>query len=575
MNEDQKNLRVLVIEDREDDVVLLLNLLKRAEYQVDHQRVETVVQLNDALNNEWDIIFSDHSLPTMDGMTALSLVRKRNEDTPFIFLSGTIREDLAVEAMRTGAQDYIMKDNMKRLLPAVQRELHEARIRRERRKAEQTLHYLTHYDPLTELPNRLSFIQELKCAVRDFKPGNEKIAVAYIDIDRFKTINDSLGYEAGNLLLKKVAQRLKNCIEDRGTVARLAADEFALLINGKSDKDNVVNFITTVLHTLKIPFSIYDWSLHFSASIGVAVYPDNASSAMELLGNADIATYRAKDNGGNSIQVYRSDMAVQLEQRLALERNMRLGIENQEFFLHFQPQIDLSTNAIVGAEALLRWNNAERGLVSPASFIPLAEETGFILPLGRWVLKQVCAQIKQWQQSHDVTICVAVNVSARQFHEENLSLLISQSLREYDLDPSCLEIEITETSIMRDAGKAILTLNEIKALGVKVALDDFGTGYSSLSYLKSFKTDYLKIDQSFVRGLPHNKDEREIVGAIIAMAEKLSIKTIAEGVETDAQHQFLKEQGCDMVQGYLLGRPMLADQLISMLLQQNHRSNAQ
>jgi diguanylate cyclase (GGDEF)-like protein len=556
-----KSLRALLIEDREDDALLLLNLLKRGGYVVSHHRVESIPELNKAMLTEWDIIFCDHSLPKMNGIDALSIVRKLNADTPFVFVSGTIREELAVEAMRTGAQDYIMKDNMKRLIPAVQREISEAKVRKKRHEAEQRLLYLAHYDRLTELPNRFTFLQKLNQILAASTRNSVKVFVVYIDIDRFKTVNDSLGYDAGNQVLVKVAQRLTNCLGNKGVVARLAADEFALLLTENSFKGDAEQFFKTVLHTISIPFTIHDWSLHFSASIGVAVYPDDADDAIKLLGNADIATYRAKDEGGNRIQFYRKSMAVQLNERLSLERLMRFGIEKQEFCLHYQPQIDFATNAIVGVEALLRWNNTERGPVSPATFIPLSEDTGFILPLGRWVLKQACAQIKEWQQSCGVSIRVAVNVSARQFHEENLTKLITETLQEYELEPRYLELEITETSIIRDAGKAIQTLNEIKALGVKVALDDFGTGYSSLSYLKRFKTDYLKIDQSFISELPGDKDEREIVSAIIAMAEKLSMQTIAEGVETEEQYKFLKDQGCDIAQGYFLGRPMAPEKM--------------
>jgi EAL domain-containing protein (putative c-di-GMP-specific phosphodiesterase class I) len=258
-------------------------------------------------------------------------------------------------------------------------------------------------------------------------------------------------------------------------------------------------------------------------------------------------------------------MSVQLEEQLALERSMRLGLENGEFFLHYQPQVDLVTGYIVGLEALVRWNHAEKGLISPVNFIPLSEETGFILPLGEWVLRQACQQAKYWSTIYSRPLKVAVNISARQFHNENLASIVNQVLQEYELDPKYLELEITESTFMRNVDKAVTTLKKIKDLGICVALDDFGTGYSSLAYLRTFKTDYLKIDQSFVREIPHNKDDMEIVGAIIAMASKLSLKTIAEGVETQDQYRFLKEQGCDIGQGYFISKPVMPDAITSLL----------
>lgn len=567
MNAENKTLRTLIIEDHEDDAMLLLDVLKRGGYDITFLLVDTSTSLGCALEQEWDIIFCDHSMPTMNGLEALSIVRKKDQDVPFIFVSGTIGEDVAVNAMRNGAQDYIMKDNLKRLLPAVQRELHECGMRKARRKAEQHLHYLAHFDSLTGLPNRFHFIEQIEAAIAESKVTNDSklVAVIYLDLDRFKTINDSLGYDAGNQLLKKVAERLSNCIGSKGIAARLATDEFALILKSVLSRVEITNFVQTVFYTLQIPFSIYNLSMFFSASIGVAIYPKDASNATDLLGNADIATYRIKSEGGKGYRFYTPDMSVQLEEQLALERSMRAGLENEEFFLHYQPQLELATGNIVGLEALVRWNHADKGLISPANFIPLAEETGFILPLGEWVLRQACGQIKHWQKIYSHPLKMAVNISARQFHDENLANLVKQVLQENELEAKYLELEITESTFMRNIEKAVLTLKKIKELGISVALDDFGTGYSSLAYLRTFKTDYLKIDQSFIREIPENDDDKEIVSAIIAMASKLSLKTIAEGVETEAQYNFLKEQGCDIVQGYYIARPALPKTITALL----------
>jgi len=554
-----------MIEDQEDDALLLLNLLKRNGFSVTYERVDTLPALENALLREWDIVFSDHAMPAMSGTQALILVRERNPDVPFIFVSGTIGEAVAVNAMRTGAQDYIMKDNLARLIPAVQRELKEARVRRQKRMAEQRLRYLTHHDPLTGLPNRFHFLEYLAAAIDRRESSADSLAVVYVDIDRFKSINDSLGYEAGNLLLQEIGKRLVEYIGQDGIVARMAADEFAFVYESFSDIGQLHSWLHYVIECLDKPYFIGDCSMYFSASMGVALYPADAREANDLLGKADIATYHAKDEGGKRFLFFESDMAVHLEERLALERNMRLGMERKEFFLNYQPQMDLASGKIIGMEALIRWNSGERGLISPASFIPLAEETGFILPLSEWVLEEACRQVQSWRNANLLAIRVAVNISARQFHDDHLLGIIQRILTDHQLPPEYLELEITESTIIRDSVKASKILGEIQKQGIKVALDDFGTGYSSLAYLKSFKTDYLKIDQSFIKEITESHNSQAIVSAMVAMAEKLSIKTIAEGVETQAQLDLLKTLGCDMVQGYFIAKPTSPENMQNIL----------
>lgn len=566
-----RTLKALIIEDQEDDAVLLITMLKRAGYQPYYLRVDTLPALEQALKHEWDIVFSDHSMPTMDGMDALSKVREHNRDIPFIFVSGTIAEDAAVQAMRNGAQDYIMKGNLKRLIPAVQRELHDSQVRSERRRAEQRLRYLTHFDGLTGLPNRFYFLEQLERTLTRLASESQIAAILHIDLDRFKTMNDSLGYDAGNLLLQAVSRRLEQHVSNRGIVARLATDEYAIFATGFSNRTEIRKFAFSVLACLERPYEILECSFYFTSSIGVAIYPDHGKTAVDLLGNADIATNRAKDEGGKSCRFFEPTMAVRLEERLVLERNMRSGLADGEFYLLYQPQVDLSNGKIIGVEALLRWNNRERGIVSPGSFIPLAEETGFIIPLGEWVLHEACQQINRWRASEFGSVTIAVNVSARQFHDNNLPKLLKEILSEHKVDPRNLKIEITESVIIRDAIKACRVFSEIKELGVELALDDFGTGYSSLAYLKAFKVDYLKIDQSFVRGLEDDENGRTIVSAIIAMANRLSIKTIAEGVETSEQYRLLCQMGCDIGQGFLIGKPMIANS-IQELSHEQYRS---
>lgn len=561
-------LKALVIEDFETDAALLLNAVKRGGYAVDHKLIETKNDLASAMAESWDIIFCDFSMPKMNGIEALKIVRSYSEDVPFIFVSATIGEDVAVEAMRTGAQDYIMKDNLKRLIPAIQRELKEFGVRKAHREAEQRLDFLTRYDSLTGLPNRFSLLQELEKAITEHQENklDTQISLIYLDLDRFKTINDSLGYEAGNKLLIKIADRLSKCVGSRGLTARLAADEFAILLKNTRPGPDLYNFTQTVFYTLQIPYTVYGFQMFYSASVGIAQYPNDAKTAMELLGNADIATYRLKNDGGKNFNFYTPDMSVQLEERLELERSMRQGLENNEFQLYYQPQQSLKNEEIVGLEALIRWFHPSKGLISPAEFIPLAEETGFIIRLGEWVLRAACDQLRQWNKQFKKPLRVAVNISARQFHDENLPRLISSVIEEYGINSEFLEIELTESVFIKDTMQAVSALKKIKKLGVKVALDDFGTGFSSLSYLKTFKTDYLKIDQSFVREITKNTSDLEIVSAIIAIAEKLSLETIAEGVETEEQKTILKEQGCDIVQGFFLSKPLPPEQIAEILV---------
>lgn len=560
-----QNIRCLIIEDQDDDAVLLAETLRRNGFSIIYKRVETLTDLEDALNEDWDIVFSDHAMPTMNGMDALEAVRAHNSDVPFIFVSGTIGEDLAVEAMRTGAQDYIMKDNLKRLIPAVKRELRDSEIVRSQRETEQRLHYLSYYDGLTGLPNRFHFIENLESFCDKARKNDYSVAVIYIDIDRFKSINDSLGYEAGNLLLCEFAARLTHCAKEKTLISRLASDEFALIYDEVMNQIDLQSYVKKLYEYMEQPYFIRGCSMYFSSSMGVSIFPSDAANAIDLLGKADIATYRRKDEGGKGFKFYTAAMSVQLEERLALEQLMHIGMEKNEFYLNYQPQIELSSDRIIGVEALLRWNNAERGMINPCNFIPLAEETGFILPLTEWVLNEACKQVAKWHAQGFNDLRVAVNISARQFHESNLTKMVSQMLDRYQLEPRHLELEITESAIVRNIDDAIATLKEIKKTGIKVALDDFGTGYSSLSYLKCFKTDYLKIDQSFIRELSSDRSSLAIVTAIIAMAEKLSIKTIAEGVETKAQLNMLKIARCSILQGYYIGKPMSAEAMSSIL----------
>ena len=383
-NPQKSPLNALIIEDNSDDVLLLVHALKKGDFDVSYTLVETPQDLENIAEQTFDIVYCDYALPKMDGLTALSIVRKYDADVPFIFVSGTIGEDLAVKAMRQGAQDYIMKDNLRRLVPATRREINDSQIRRRKREAEEHIHFLAKYDDLTRLPNRVHFVELLQDVLD--QSGSQMVPVLHIDLDRFRNINDCIGYDAGNSVLKKIADRLSLYVGDRGKVSRLASDEFAVFFNKVESHAQIVDIARSILCLVNIPLCVYNLDLFFSSSIGMAVYPEHSDDAATLLSYADVATYRLKDEGGNNMKFYDSEMSFRQANRLVLERNMRAALSNQEFYLSYQPQLDLNTQEIVGVETLIRWNHPQKGIISPDDFIPLAEETGFVLALGEWVI---------------------------------------------------------------------------------------------------------------------------------------------------------------------------------------------
>jgi diguanylate cyclase (GGDEF)-like protein len=722
-------IRALIVEDTEDDAVLLVRTLTQGGYRVEWERVDTREALQTALAaGAWDIIFADYSMPHFSGTAALACVRERELDVPFIFVSGTIGEDTAVEAMRAGARDYVMKGNRKRLLPAVERELREAEVRRDqrragqelvllesvmqaaanasdvlaalsaalakvcesfgwdlaqawlprpdgatiecsaawhcrrsgleqfrseslsfafaadqdlpgrvwlskqplwirdvnsepglpramfaataglatamaipvlangevlavlefflctardedtrlmqvvstlgaqlgvviqRKRAEERLQFLAHFDPLTGLPNRVLFMDRLNRAIVEAERRARLVAVVFLDLDRFKTINDSLGHGTGDLFLVEAAERLRRCVREGDTVARLSGDEFTLVLADMGQADDAARVARKVLDTLAQPFHVAGHALFTTGSLGITVFPLDAHGVEELLHNADIAMYRAKEAGGNNYAFYRAEMTAQAHERLALENALRQGLEQQQFVLYYQPVVDMRSGAPSGVEALIRWQHPTRGLVSPAEIIPLAEETGLIARLGEWVLRAACEQA---QQARAVlpTRRLAVNVSARQFQQPELPDMVEAILRRTGFEASALELEITESMLMQNVDSTVAAMRRLSALGVRFSVDDFGTGYSSLAYLKHLPISRLKIDKSFVRDIPADSNDAAIVTAIISMAHALGLEVVAEGVETVEQLDFLGTQGCDAIQGYYFSRPLPSEML--------------
>ena len=436
----------------------------------------------------------------------------------------------------------------------------------ERLQAEEQIYRLAYYDSLTGLPNRAMLYTLLKQALTAAHRSQRHGAVLFIDLDRFKQINDSLGQEAGDLLLKEVSRRLTECVRNEDVAARIGGDEFVVALFDITKQEHAAIVAKKILDSLSLPIMVNGHDLLVASSIGISVYPDDGDDAETLIKCADVAMFRAKQGGcDEGYMFFSQDMNQRSLERLQLENNLRRALERNELLLHYQPQLDLVTGKIIGAEVLLRWQHGDT-TIPPAQFIPLAEETGLIIPIGEWILETVCAKNKQWQEAGLPIVRLAVNISARQFRPQ-LPQLVQQVLNRHGLDASYLELEITESVIMQNAEGVIALMQDFQRLGIALSLDDFGTGYSSLSYLKRFPIDTLKIDQSFVRGLPDDTDDTAIAKAIISLARNLGIRVIAEGVENLAQMDFLRAADCDEIQGYYYSRPLPEEDFVRFLQQ--------
>ncbi|WP_395407202.1 putative bifunctional diguanylate cyclase/phosphodiesterase [Pseudoduganella sp. UC29_106] len=434
-----------------------------------------------------------------------------------------------------------------------------------RKLAEQRIQHIAHHDVLTGLPNRMLLQDRLSQAIAYANRSGHPLWVMLIDLDRFKFVNDSLGHKAGDLLLKTVATRLQSSVRESDTVARLSGDEFVAVLSEYPDESLSPVIIERVMKALAQPVMLEGKEFFVTCSIGVAVYEADGTPAERLIEHADIAMYSAKKQGRNCFQFYQPAMNEEAQERIRIESALRNALERDEFVLHYQPQVDLDSGRIVGMEALLRWQHPELGMVPPARFIGLAEETGLIVPIGAWVLRTACAQAKTWHEAGYEGLRVGVNLSARQFGQQNLVASIATALAETGLPASALEIELTESLFMNDVTQAVNLLHELKALGVALAIDDFGTGYSSFSYLRNFPIDVLKIDRSFVSDIATDADDAAIVVSIIALAHNLQLRVIAEGVESEEQLEFLRRHGCDEMQGYYFSRPVAPPEFEQLL----------
>jgi diguanylate cyclase (GGDEF)-like protein/PAS domain S-box-containing protein len=681
--------KVLFVEDSEDDVQLALRVLRRDGLDVVHRQVQAEDTMRDALGTfAPDLILSDFSMPRFDGLNALHLARRVAPDVPFIFVSGTIGEERAIEAIRMGATDYVLKDNTRRLSTSIKRALKDAHEReqkrssdeerarlveileatsdyvamadpegriiylnsalrrlagvenkdlagrtllefyplaiqdfisstalpasreqgiwqgetavlagdgeevpvsqvmighrdsqgnlrfrstiardiRDRKAYEARIQHLANYDALTEMPNRSLLRDRALQAITRAKRFGRTCGLIVLNIDRFKLLNDSYGHAAGDTLLKVLAERLAAAVREVDTTARIGADVFAVLAVDLARPEDLLAIARKLRESIAAPFTIEGRGIHVTSSVGASTFPRDGDDFEILLRNADAAMGRVRASGGDGIQFYTATMTKNAIERIELEEALRVAIGQQRLELHYQPQVETGSGRTVGIEALMRWKYSDDRHISPATFVPIAEESGLIEPLGVWALGVACRQIAEWHRAGH-PLRMAVNVSARQFRSDGFVEAVDRALRTHRVAPRFLELELTESVVIEDRNKAIVILKRLKDLGVQIAVDDFGTGYSSLSYLSGLPIDCLKIDRSFVVQTSAGGRDAAIAHAIISLAHALGLRVLAEGVETVAQLCFLQQHGCDECQGYLFSRPLAASALAGLLKQ--------
>ena len=548
---------LLLVEDNPKEASVIKNMLKEGlqnQFTLTHSR-----SLGNALDliqqNQFQAIILDSHLPDGKSFESIPQFLQFCPDAPILILSSVEEEDQAIQAVKSGAQDYLIKGqtSSSTLCRAV-------RYAMERQRATQRITQLAHYDHLTGLANRGLFYERLNCAVARCHRNDTAIALMFLDLDHFKDINDTLGHDCGDSLLKTVAARIKKCIREIDTGVRLGGDEFAVLLEQIVSIEDVASIAQRILQLLAQPVIIKQHQLHVTGSLGITIYPWDSANPQELLSHADAAMYRAKAQGGNTHQFYTAGMKTAGLDRSTLEMELSRALSKEEFLLHYQPQMNLCTKQVIGMEALLRWHHPYQGLIGPNHFIPQAEENGMIIPIGEWVLRTASKQAKYWEKQGFPAPHVAVNLSARQIHQGNLPALMQDILKHSHLDPEHLKLELTETFLIHETEETIQTLRELKAMGIHLYIDDFGAGYASLRYLKSFPIDGIKLDQSLIQNLPHSTNDAAIVMAVISLAKAIGLQVIAEGVESQEQVDFLEEYGCDAMQGYWIAPPLPANE---------------
>jgi diguanylate cyclase len=570
-----KSPKILVIDDDDQIRHLLLDIFNEG---YDCWEVGSAEEALLVLGQEsFDLVISDINMGGMSGLELVPHVHSISPDSVVLMISGQSNIETAIEALRAGAFDYIMKPfNTRQVEAAVERALKQSELLKEKRRYKDQLErlltlrtaevdHLAYYDTLTGLPNRTLFEDRLEQALAVAQSAGKMLGILLVSIDQLKNVNDTLGHVAADRVLKEAAERLRSCVTDGDTVVRFSGDEFAAMLTHIEGTKDVAEIIGSIREALKPSLDMDGQELFATVSVGASLFPHDGKASRSLLKNAGSALYRAKKAGGDTYQFYAAGMNASASKQFALEASLRHAIANQEFLLHYQPLMTIDSLKVIGVEALVRWQHPQMGLVPPAEFIPLAEVTGLILPLGEWVLRTACRQNRIWQERGFAPMRVGVNISARQFQQQHLAENVLQILGETGLAPEYLNLELTESSIMSKAESTIEVLTRLKAMGVTISIDDFGTGFSSLSYLKRLPIDALKIDQSFIRDVTTDPDAAALVMAIVTLAHNLRLQVVAEGVETEEQLKFLHLLRCDEVQGYLFSKPLPAEGLEQVL----------
>jgi len=566
-------LRLLILEDCAADADLMVEMLLSAGFDPTWKRADNELDYLASLDPYPDLILSDFSMPQFDARRALHLMKERGLDIPFIVVSGCIGEEVAVQCMKDGASDYLLKDRLARLAPAVTHALERKRLQAEKKAVEERLFHETFHDALTGLPNRALFLERLERSLLRSKRDQAYVfAVVLLKLEGVAAINESLGPSTSDQLLIGVSQRLTRNVRSLDSVARLAGDEFLILLDNLKTATNSSRVATRIQTEVALPFILGGHEVFLSAGLGITASPTGYNSPEDMLRDAGAALYRATSLGKGSFVMFDTTMHAHAMARLKLEADLRRALEREEFKLHYQPIVSLETGRIVGFEALLRWQHPERGLVSPSDYIHVAEDTGLILPIGRWVILEACRQLHSWKTRHAAaaSLTISVNLSGRQFNDRDLLPFIEQILRDTNLAEDTLQLEVTESVMMENIESSAGLLRKLRSHHIRICIDDFGTGYSSLSYLQRLPIDYLKIDQSFVARMGDDPKSLEIIHTIISLAQTLGTKVIAEGAETAEQVARLKAWKCQYGQGYYFSTPLPPDAAADFLVADRH-----
>jgi diguanylate cyclase len=561
--------QVLLVEDSADDAMLITYQLERHDEPIAVTRVDTAFALQAALEaNAWDIVISDYRMPLLSGLVALELVRRHSRDLPFILVSATVGEDVAVDAMRSGANDYVMKSKLARLLPAFQRELRAARARRdsdvELDSQRKRIERLAHYDATTGLANRVLFGERLAALAAGAHRGEGRFAVVVVQLDQYETIAGVVGRKSGDDLVVQVSTALARLTGDPTRIARIDPDRLAIIASPTGENAAAVHALLDGLKAIfEAPFALSGREFRLAPSVGVAICPDDGASAQIVLRNAEAAAAHARASDGTHV-FYAEKLTARVAEKLAMESRLRRAVERDEFVVHYQPKVSLRDGRIVGVEALIRWMSPELGLVFPARFIPMLEETGLIREVGQWVLRKATADHQRWARRGPNAPRIAVNVSVSQLHRPDFVSMVRDAIADTVPVPA-IDLEITESLLMENVQESIAKLSEIRDLGVGISIDDFGTGHSSLAYLARLPVNAVKIDRLFVSSMLENAGTLRLVSTMIELAHSLRLKVVAEGVESPEQAAALRTLHCDEIQGYLVGRPVPWEEMAALL----------